>query len=60
MDPARANLTSTVAARERSVVATGRDGSVIQSDHEPAYNAASMPAAASASTSCVAVTPDPQ
>ncbi len=41
-------------------VATGRDGSPIQSDHDPAYRAAGIPASASARTSCEAVIPEPQ
>ncbi len=41
-------------------VATGRAGSEIHSLHDPAYNAAGNPASSSASTSCAAVTPEPQ
>ena len=33
---------------------------MIQSDQEPTYSAAGMPATCSASTSCAAVTPEPQ
>ena len=39
---------------------TGRVDSEDHSDHEPGYNAASTPAAASAATTTEAVTPDPQ
>ncbi len=48
------------AAGAHGPVATGRPGSADHSDHEPGHRAASMPATASAATSCAAVTPDPQ
>ncbi len=41
-------------------VATGLAGSVIQSDQDPTYRPAGMPARVRASTSCAAVTPEPQ
>jgi hypothetical protein len=46
-------------------VATGLDGSALQFDHEPAYRTAGAsalvtPAISNASTTDVAVTPDPQ
>lgn len=39
---------------------TGWPGSELHSDHDPGYNAASRPVAASAAMVTAAVTPDPQ
>ena len=52
-----AGWSAAAAAQPRS---TGRVDSEDHSDHEPGYNAASTPAAASAATTTDAVTPDPQ
>lgn len=41
-------------------VATGRSGSLTQSDQEPTYNDAGTPASDKASTSWAALTPEPQ
>ncbi len=46
--------------QDQPPVATGREGSVIQSLHDPTYSAAENPASSSASTSWAAVTPEPQ
>jgi cytochrome P450 len=68
-DPARVQFRAiTLAPRngvrvfqDRRPVATGRDGSPIQSLHDPTYRPApANPARSSASTSNAAVTPDPQ
>jgi cytochrome P450 len=46
--------------QDQPPVATGRAGSVIHSLQEPMYSAAGNPASSSASTSCAAITPEPQ
>jgi len=47
-------------ARYSGPRATARVGSELHSDHDPGYNAASRPIAASAAIVTVAVTPEPQ